>query len=402
MLIRRRVQDGAVLRVYESEKGPCLLEERKLSEAGKMGEPGYNIEDKVVVLSDKEVEEQGSQNSIGGKEKAYFGSDYRQQAGKVVQWIPRAGSAMLHEVQAWDVGNQSMFRLGEQVEFVDKSGLVLKGTVCGETSGDGSIGRAQVLLDFWQSDQGEGITGCDTARFLGGHVEATVHQQFGRLAGVQSLPVKVRAPSRHRVEGRVKSGAVSPTSREPYGLGSLGQGADSVCDVQPSTSARVECLEEELLDYEEEVDEQVTPVSRGVVKEMPRTISKVVWGDHFGSRRRDTVTGSLPRGEGAISGLVGFGGERVDFGDGMRKDGENVCGVTKVLRKDGLDVSIQAGTSALTEVKGNNVTKYGIIRLWLQFALPLDNLVHKLKWTGRERKNLNLCEAHALSLFQIL
>ncbi|KAJ1179863.1 hypothetical protein NDU88_005096 [Pleurodeles waltl] len=151
-----------------------LLEERQLSEVGRMAAPGDNFEDEVVVISDEEVEEQGSKNSIGGKENVNFGSVYRQQAGKVVQWIPRAGSSMLHEVEAWDVENQSMFRLGEQVEFVDKSGLVLKGTVCGETIGDGSIGRAQVLLDFWQSDQGEDITGCDTPRFLGGHGEATV------------------------------------------------------------------------------------------------------------------------------------------------------------------------------------------------------------------------------------
>ncbi|KAJ1175153.1 hypothetical protein NDU88_000444 [Pleurodeles waltl] len=174
-----------------------------------------------------------------------------------------------------------------------------------------------------QSEQGEVISGCDTSRFLGGHGEVTVHQQFGRLAGSQSLPVKVRAPSRHHFEGRVKSGAVYPTSREPDGLGSLGQGADSVFDEQPSTSrgssARVECLEEELLDYNEEVEEQVMPASNGVVKETP--VPKVVWGDRFGSRRRDTVAGSLPRGEEARSVSVGFGGVRDDFRFGMRKGG---------------------------------------------------------------------------------
>ncbi|KAJ1123584.1 hypothetical protein NDU88_002052 [Pleurodeles waltl] len=138
-----------------------------------------------------------------------------------------------------------------------------------------------------------------------GNRQTTVHRQFERLTGVQSLPVKVRAPSRHQVEGRVKSRAVYPTSRETYGSGSLGQGADSVFDVQPSTSrgagASVEYLEEELLDYEDEVDEHVTPVLSGVVKEAPQAIPKVVRGVHFGSCRRDTVAGSLPRGEEGIS-----------------------------------------------------------------------------------------------------
>ncbi|KAJ1200871.1 hypothetical protein NDU88_004692 [Pleurodeles waltl] len=164
-----------------------------------------------------------------------------------------------------------------------------------------------------------------------GYWEVMVHRQFGRLAGGQSLPVKVRAPSRHRFEGRVKSGAVYPTSREPDGLGSLGQGEDSFFDEQPSTSrgasARSECLEEELLDYEEEVEEQVMPASKGIVKETLHTIPKVVRGDHFGSRRRDKLAGSLPSGEEAISVSVGFGGGREDLGVGMRKEGENEGGV---------------------------------------------------------------------------
>ncbi|KAJ1083452.1 hypothetical protein NDU88_003611 [Pleurodeles waltl] len=91
------------------------------------------------------------------------------------------------------------------------------------------------------------------------------------------MPVKVRAPSGHRLEGRVKSGAVYPTSREPVVPGSLGQGADSVFDEEPSTSrgasARFECLDEELLDYDEDVEEQVIPASKGVVREQ-HTLSR--------------------------------------------------------------------------------------------------------------------------------
>ncbi|KAJ1198383.1 hypothetical protein NDU88_002224 [Pleurodeles waltl] len=326
-----------------------ILEEGQLGEAGKMAAPRDFIEDEVILISDEEIEVQGGHRVVRGAGNAISAGNSRQQVGKVVRRLPSVGGSMLHEVQPWDMGNQSMFRLGEQVEFIDKTGLVLKGTVCGKTSGDGSIGRAQVLLDFWQSEQGEVIPGCGTSGFLGGHGEVTVHRQSGRLAGGQSLPVKVRAPSRHRFEGRVKSGAVYPTSREPDGLGTLGQGADSVFDEQPSTSrgasARVECLEEELLDYDE-VEEQVIPASKGVVKEMPHTVPKVVRGDHFGSRHLDMVAGSLPRGEEARSVLVGFGGGREDFGVGMRKGGENVGGVSQVLRKDGVDVSIQVGSDS--------------------------------------------------------
>ncbi|KAJ1105808.1 hypothetical protein NDU88_003212 [Pleurodeles waltl] len=71
---------------------------------------------------------------------------------------------------------------------------------------------------------------------LGGPGERTVHQQFGQLADVQSLPVKVGAPFRHQAEGRVKPGAVYLTSRDAAGAGSLGQGVDPVVDVRPSTS----------------------------------------------------------------------------------------------------------------------------------------------------------------------
>ncbi|KAJ1173078.1 hypothetical protein NDU88_004920 [Pleurodeles waltl] len=158
-------------------------------------------------------------------------------------------------------------------------------------------------MDFWESGQGEVIPGCDTSRFLGGHGKVTVHRQSGRLAGGQSLPVKVRAPSGHRLERRVKSGAVYPTSREPDVPGSLGQGADSVFDEQPSTShgasARFECLEEELLDYDEDVEEQVMPASKGVVKETPHTVPKVVRGDHFGNRHQDMVVEVLWSGTGS-------------------------------------------------------------------------------------------------------
>ncbi|KAJ1144199.1 hypothetical protein NDU88_010501 [Pleurodeles waltl] len=251
---------------------------------------------------------------------------------------------MLHRVQAWEAENQAVFSLGEQVELVERSGLVLNGTVCGEASGDGSVGRAQVRLDFWQSVQGEGPTGCDAPHVLGGHGERTVHQQFGRLADVQSLPVKVGAPFRHQAEGRVKPRG---TSREAAGAGSLGQCDDPVVDVRPSTSrgagASFESIEEELLDYDDEVEEHVTYVQRGDNMKKPRVVPKVVLGDHVGVRHRELVAGSLPRGEEGVFISVGLGGVREGVGDATQKVDKDICGVTNEQRKGRVDRSIQAG-----------------------------------------------------------
>ncbi|KAJ1152501.1 hypothetical protein NDU88_005276 [Pleurodeles waltl] len=97
--------------------------------------------------------------------------------------------------------------------------------------------------------------------------------------------------------------------------------ADSVFNEQPSTtrgtSARFECLDEEWLDVDEDVEEQVIPALKGVVRETTHTVLKVV-RDHFGNRRRDVVAGSLPRGEEFKLGSVGFGVEWQYVGIGTR------------------------------------------------------------------------------------
>ncbi|KAJ1105822.1 hypothetical protein NDU88_003226 [Pleurodeles waltl] len=312
-----------------------------------MAAPVLNIDGTVVMISDDEVEEQWGQNSVECSGKVNSEGVFRQRAGKIIQWVPRAVSSMLHKVQAWEVENQAVFRLGEQVEFVDRSGLVLRGTVCGEASGDGKVGRAQVVLDFWQSDQGEVLAGCESPHVSGGHGVQTVHQQFGQLAGVQSLPVKVGAPLRHWAEGRVKSGSVYPTSREAAGHGALGQGDDPVFDVRPSTSwgasASLERVEEELLDYDEEVEEHVASVPRDDSMETPRVVRKVVQGDHLGGHRRELVAGNLPRGDEGVLVSVGFGGGREGFGDTIQKVGKGICGVAKEQSKGSVDASIQVG-----------------------------------------------------------
>ncbi|KAJ1090798.1 hypothetical protein NDU88_003927 [Pleurodeles waltl] len=118
------------------------LKERELGTPVKMAALVSNIEDEVVVISDDDEDVQVTQDSVlvkGTKGDVGFS---RQRGGKIMQWIPRVVSPMLHRVQSWEVGNQAVFRLGEQIELVDKSGAVLKGTDCGEVSSTGAMGRA--------------------------------------------------------------------------------------------------------------------------------------------------------------------------------------------------------------------------------------------------------------------
>ncbi|KAJ1107100.1 hypothetical protein NDU88_004496 [Pleurodeles waltl] len=93
-----------------------------------------------------------------------------------------------------------------------------------------------------------------------GHGVQASHQRSGRLVGEQSLPVKVSAPSEHRPEGRVKPGAVYPTSRETAGVRPLGPLIDSD-DARPSTSQGAgvgwTSMNEDLLYYEDDMEEPV-------------------------------------------------------------------------------------------------------------------------------------------------
>ncbi|KAJ1169599.1 hypothetical protein NDU88_001490 [Pleurodeles waltl] len=205
-----------------------------------------------------------------------------------------------------------------------------------------SLGDVDVALQsVGQFDGGAGVeedgAGCDAPRFPGGLSEVTVHREAGQPSGGQSLPVKVRAPLVHRKEGRVKSRAVYPTARESVAPGSLGHGAGSVFDEQPSASrgagARFESQDEEWLDYEEDVEEQAIPVSYFVVKEATPAVPEMVQGDRSGNRHKE-MAGNLPRGE-------------VGMGIGMSV-GSAIGGL--ISRKGGVDVSIQvdsvAGTGA--------------------------------------------------------
>ncbi|KAJ1191189.1 hypothetical protein NDU88_000505 [Pleurodeles waltl] len=188
-----------------------------------------------------------------------------------------------------------------EVEFVDSSGVVLRGTICGEASGDGKAGMAQVRLDFWQPGHGAYQSGCDSPHVLGGHEDYMATQRLGRPTGGKRLPVRVGAPFGHRIEGRAKPRAVHLTSRDAAGHGVGGQVTCPGTGVLPSTNQgaglNLEHVEEELLDYEEEEEVHEVAVQTGGPVEMPKMNKRAVQGARLVGRHQKLVAGNLPRGE---------------------------------------------------------------------------------------------------------
>ncbi|KAJ1217727.1 hypothetical protein NDU88_005318 [Pleurodeles waltl] len=224
------------------------LEERSLSGARKMVAPVSYVEDTVVMSSEDKVEEQGGQSSVDGGGKGTLDGVFIYKEGKIIPWVSRVVSPMLHKVQAWEVDNQAVFKVGEQAEFMDCSVLVLRGTVCGEASGDEKAG----------------------------------------------------------------------------------------------TGANLEHIEEELLDYDEEVEAHVASVPKGGMMETPRVVWKVVQRDHLGGRRQELVVENFSRGEdlGLVS--VELGGGRVGLGDAIQNANKGIRGFAgKERGKGSVDASIQ-------------------------------------------------------------
>ncbi|KAJ1159839.1 hypothetical protein NDU88_000343 [Pleurodeles waltl] len=270
------------------------LEERQLRTAGKMAAPVLTEEDEVLVISDTEEEELGCQEGVGVYSFGAFGNIGREGVGRGRQGFNRGFSPMMRKVQTWHLDNEA-FKLGEQVGVVDSSGRVLSGKVCGEYSGYGSKDRVMVQLELLQASFGEGPSGCDTPPVLGGQGVKAVYRPSGRMAGGQSTPVKVRAPSAHRPEGRARSGAVRLTSRETH----------RVREAQPSTSQGAgdgwDDWCDDLLDYEEDVEVQVP--SKHSEQSQSET-SGAVQGGQVPERSHILSASGFPRGE---EGLGVFG-----------------------------------------------------------------------------------------------
>ncbi|KAJ1098617.1 hypothetical protein NDU88_003724 [Pleurodeles waltl] len=269
------------------------LEKRQLGTAGKMAAPVLIEDDEVVVISDEEEGEGRCQEEFGEQRFGVFIGKDSGEIGRVRQRVPRVFSPVVHKVQSWHLDNEA-YNLDDQDEFGGTSGRLLSGKVCGATSGSGAKDRAIAQLDFLQANFGEGPPGCDTLPAAGGQGVKAVYWPSGRMVGDRSTPVKVRAPSAHRPEGRARSGAVRLTSRDVF----------RVCDAQPSTSQGAgdgwEELCDELLDSDEDVDFQVS--SKQPERSQKETPGAVQGGQV--PERSQVLTSGFPRGE---QGLGVFG-----------------------------------------------------------------------------------------------
>ncbi|KAJ1187791.1 hypothetical protein NDU88_004561 [Pleurodeles waltl] len=215
LVLDERTFGGAANMAAPSEDSEFLtVEVARQQLSGRQDRATFSDREVVVIDSDEEGEEGKAAYSEAGRRVGFASAGFRAKGGRMIQWVPRVTSPMLRRVQEWKVDNQSVFRAGEQVEFVDDHGTVLRGTICGAAMEDGRSGKAQVRLAFRQPSQGAYRPGCDSPQVFGGREVFTVNQRLGRPSGLQQVPVGVRAPSGHWDEGRVKPGAVHLTSRE--------------------------------------------------------------------------------------------------------------------------------------------------------------------------------------------
>ncbi|KAJ1154054.1 hypothetical protein NDU88_006811 [Pleurodeles waltl] len=328
---------------------------REDSQPGVSREVGVDqtCEDVIIVLdSDDDLEKDNELYGEGCSQNLPVSLGLAVQRGRQVQWIPRQVSPKVHRVQEWEVSNQSILRAGEQVEFVDEQGTVIRGTICGAAVDDGMAGSAQVRMDFWQ--QGERVyrPGCDVTHALGGHEAAAVEQRLGRPA-VFHRTVEARAPSGHRVEERAQPGAVRLTSRE-VSVSRAGHSASNVSGLQPLLAGQgalsgLAC-EEEALDYEEEDAVQTAAVTK-------ESLSKrAVPGDRPAGGKK-VLSGNLIRGE--VTNVSG----RAGAVSGNKSD--NLSNVDVAIQVE--DVGVQAGK--IESSSGNSDSVSGAQDPFLQVAM---------------------------------
>ncbi|KAJ1172447.1 hypothetical protein NDU88_004294 [Pleurodeles waltl] len=357
-------------RPWEKGNSGVILSEKRLLAERQKAEEGRDREEDVIVISD---EEQEGQESFGLVESFMAEQDVNfLSRGAGADGLKESSLVRCSSVRSFEgnVSAQNVLQVGEQVDLVDQEGVLVTGLVYGQVGSFVNRDKGKVLLDRRKPALQEVSAGCDAPRFPGRPGGLTVHQDAGRHAGGQSFPVKARAPLIHRKEGRVNSGAVYLTTRETVVRGSLGHGAGSVLEnEQPSTSwgagasfERLERLEETMLDYDDDEDDQDTRVAAPVLQS---TVPEVVQGDHSGIRRRASA-GNLPRGElgmgmGRIVGgnygreVCGFGGVDASVQvDDIKEDGAGKSEVTGDVREeDGskvLQESVQAGGVVGAEV----------------------------------------------------
>ncbi|KAJ1217986.1 hypothetical protein NDU88_005573 [Pleurodeles waltl] len=256
---------------------------------------GGILESGIIIIIDSE-EEREIEEVEGLSGKGHFQqSEASERAGgsRSLQWVPRVVSPMVRRVQEWEVANKSVFRAGEQVEFVDEQGAVLRGIISGVTRDDGRSASAQLRLDFWQQGVRAYLSGCNNPHVPERHGLASEGQRFGQPAYF-SVPVEVRAPPAHRFEERAQSGAVRPTARETpvHDIESLDPFLRDTRVIPASRSTSSGLVpEEEELDYEDEV-----PVLDVRAVSAPKTVlsGQAVQGDRLSSQPE--LVGGLRRG----------------------------------------------------------------------------------------------------------
>ncbi|KAJ1171517.1 hypothetical protein NDU88_003378 [Pleurodeles waltl] len=288
-------------------------------------------EDVVIVLdSDDDLETGHDFYDEGCSQSLPMSFRLPLQVGKNIQWIPRQVSPMVHRVQEWEVSNQSVLRAGEQVDFVNEQGAVIRGPICGAAMDDGASGSAQVWLDFWQQGERAYRPGCDVPHALGGHEMAAAGQRLGRPA-VFSRPVEVRAPLGHRVEERVQPGTVRLTSRKVpvSGEGSSASNAGGLRSFPASQGALSGLTgEEEALDYEEEDTSRPTTVTK------TSSSKKAVPGDRLAGGK-NVLSSNLIRVE--VTNTLGA----VGAVSGKKVVGDNLNNVDVAIQVE--DVGVQEG-----------------------------------------------------------
>ncbi|KAJ1149877.1 hypothetical protein NDU88_002676 [Pleurodeles waltl] len=307
--VSKRVKKQALLpSVTSSKQGERALEEGQLGGDYKMAVPTAGTQESIITISDEEDDGQEGQISldfgVGLPVRPLSTKDSR-----LMKFIPRLVSPMLHKVQEWEVQNQTIFKADKQVEFMDSSGVVMRGTICGEASGKCKAGMAQVRLDFWQPGSGASQSGCDGTHALGGLEEQFLTRRLGRPACIKTLVVRVGALSGHRLEERVRPGAARTTSGDASSPGFGIQEVYPVVEEEPSTSQGVaffevrEDIEEDFLDYVD--DEEAQEVDRGHRRSVQKgckldvlneTTNKVVRSDRrVGGDRQMFDAGNLHR-----------------------------------------------------------------------------------------------------------
>ncbi|KAJ1170339.1 hypothetical protein NDU88_002217 [Pleurodeles waltl] len=219
----RRMKKQALLPLESNdERGERALEQRSLGGPSKMAALCIGDSEVIIVISDEEKrqDEQMVLDSSSCGPVLHLASG----ADRLRQFIPRIVSPMLRKVQEWEVENQNIFKAGEQVEFIDSSGLVMRGTICGEASGNGAAGMAQDEAEEIHWGQRRAVQK-GTARVVAREADKKAVQSDRRVGTDRQMSVvgnlpreRLRAPRRlNKFSERRRVAMATSSQRVPLG-----------------------------------------------------------------------------------------------------------------------------------------------------------------------------------------